>query len=58
METYLILLDLQGLDVILGVDWLTLNYALVDCFLNEVIFRRSESTSSGPLWTSMGSEII
>ena len=40
MEADLILIDLKGLDVILGMDWLTLNYASMDCFRKEVIFRR------------------
>ena len=39
MEAYLILIDLKGLDVILGMDWLASNYASMDCFRNEVIFR-------------------
>ena len=40
MEADLILIDLKGLDVILGMDWLALNYASMDCFRKEVIFRR------------------
>ena len=40
MEADLILIDLKGLDVILGMDWLTSNYASMDCFRKEVIFRR------------------
>ena len=40
MEADLILIDLRGLDVILGMDWLASNYASMDCFLKEVIFRR------------------
>ena len=40
MEAYLILIDLKGLDVILGMDWLASNYASMDCFRKEVIFRR------------------
>nr|XP_048330622.1 uncharacterized protein LOC125422597 [Ziziphus jujuba var. spinosa] len=39
-EADLILLDLQGLDVILGMDWLASHYASVDFFRKEVIFRR------------------
>lgn len=31
MEVDLILLDFQGFDVILRIDWLTLNYTSVDC---------------------------
>ena len=40
MEANLILIDLKGLDVILGMDWLASNYASMDCFRREVIFRR------------------
>ena len=40
MEADLILIDLKGLDVILGMDWLASNYASMDCFSKEVIFRR------------------
>ena len=40
MEADLILIDLKGLDVILGMDWLTSNYASMDCFRREVIFRQ------------------
>ena len=34
------LADFKGLDVILGMDWLASNYASMDCFRKEVIFRR------------------
>ena len=40
MEADLILVDLKGLDVILGMDWLASNYASMDCFRKDVIFRR------------------
>ena len=40
MEADLILINLKGLDVILGMDWLAANYASLDCFRKEVIFRR------------------
>ena len=40
MEADLILIDLKGLDVILGMDWLASNYASMDCLRREVIFRR------------------
>ena len=39
MEADLILIDLKGLDVILGIDWLASNYASMDCFHKEGIFR-------------------
>ena len=41
MEADLILIDLKGLDVILGIDWLASNYVSMDYFRKEVIFRRS-----------------
>ena len=40
MEADLILIDLKGLDVILGMDWLAANYTSMDCLRKEVIFRR------------------
>ena len=40
MEANLIVIDLKGLDVILGMDWLSLNYASVDCFRKEVLLKR------------------
>ena len=40
MEADLIVIDLKGLDVILGMDWLASNYATMDCFRKEVILRR------------------
>ena len=40
MEADLIVIDLKGLDVILGMDWLASNYASMDCFRKEVILRR------------------
>ena len=40
MEADLIIIDLKGLDVILGMDWLAANYASMDFFRKEVIFRR------------------
>ena len=40
MEADFIIIDLKGLDVILGMDWLSSNYASMDCFRKEVILRR------------------
>ena len=40
MEADLIVIDLKGLDVILGMDWLASNYASMDRFRKEVILRR------------------
>ena len=40
MEADLIVIDLKGLDVILGMDWLSSNYASMDFFHKEVILRR------------------
>ena len=41
MEADFILIDLKGLDVILGMDWHASNYASMDCFRKKVTFRRS-----------------
>lgn len=49
MKTDLILLDLQGLDVIFSMDWLAVKYASVDCFQKKVIFRQLGFTNSGIL---------
>ena len=35
----LVLLDVMDFDVILGVDWLSQHYAIVNCRRKEVIFR-------------------
>ena len=40
MEADSILIDLKGLDVILGMDCLASNYASMNCFRRDVIFRR------------------
>ncbi|XP_017423592.1 uncharacterized protein LOC108332800 [Vigna angularis] len=37
-EVHLISLPLQGLDVILGIDWLSANHILIDCSKKELIF--------------------
>ena len=37
----LVLLDVMDFDVILGMDWLSKHYAIVDCWRKEVIFRIS-----------------
>ena len=55
MKADLILVDLKGLDVILGMDWLASNYASMDCFRKEVIFRQSGPTSSSLLWRAEAS---
>ncbi|VVA36124.1 PREDICTED: reverse mRNAase, partial [Prunus dulcis] len=39
LEANLIPLEMVGLDVILGIDWLAKHHASVDCFRKEVIFR-------------------
>ena len=38
----LICLPLQGLDVILGMDWLSTNHVLVDCRQKKLLFSNSE----------------
>ncbi|VVA37377.1 PREDICTED: zf-CCHC domain-containing /RVP_2, partial [Prunus dulcis] len=39
LEADLIPLEMVGLDVILGMDWLAKHHASVDCFRKEVVFR-------------------
>lgn len=41
IEQDLILLDLQGLSVILGMDWLVTNHASIDCYRKKVVFRQT-----------------
>ena len=40
----LILIDIHGFDVILGMDWLSRHYAIVDCYRKEVGFCRPGKT--------------
>lgn len=35
----LIIFDIHGFDIILGMDWLSSNHAIIDCHHKEVIFR-------------------
>ncbi|WP_323159104.1 hypothetical protein, partial [Pseudomonas viridiflava] len=35
----LIVLPMSGFDVILGMEWLAANHALIDCHWKEVVFR-------------------
>jgi hypothetical protein len=37
----LIIFDIHGFDVILGMDWLSSNHAIIDCHHKEIIFRLS-----------------
>ncbi|VVA41124.1 PREDICTED: retrotransposon, partial [Prunus dulcis] len=55
LEADLIPLEMVGLDVILGMDWLVKHHASVDCFRKEVILRspgRPEATFYGELMTA------
>ena len=60
MEADLIVIDLKGLDVILGMDWLASNYASMDCFRKEVILRRPGLPSrmlKGSLFSIVGQDM-
>ena len=35
----LIVLDMEGFDIILKMDWLSNNHAIIDCHNKEIIFR-------------------
>jgi len=39
LQVTLIVLAMSGFDVILGMDWLGDNHALIDCHRKEVVFR-------------------
>ncbi|VVA39362.1 PREDICTED: reverse mRNAase, partial [Prunus dulcis] len=55
LEADLIPLEMVGLDVILGMDWLTKHHASVDCFRKEVVLRspgRPEVTFYGEPMTA------
>ncbi|VVA30046.1 PREDICTED: retrotransposon, partial [Prunus dulcis] len=55
LEADLIPLEMVGLDVILGMDWLAKHHASVDCFRKEVVFRspgRPEVTFYGEPMTA------
>ena len=54
MEADLIVIDLKGLDVILGMDWLASNYSSMDCFRKEVM---TGTTSSNLLWRTEASAL-
>lgn len=41
MEVDLILLDIYGLDVTLGMDWSVASHAFIDYYKKEVVFKRS-----------------
>jgi hypothetical protein len=41
MPANLVIFEMSGFDVILGMDWLSMYHACVDCFHKEVVFRPS-----------------
>ena len=47
----LILLDVMDLDAILGMEWLSQHYAIVDCRRREVIFR-TPNVEEFKLWVT------
>ncbi|XP_057975313.1 uncharacterized protein LOC131162726 [Malania oleifera] len=49
----LVVLDMHGFDIILGMDWLEANYANIDCYRKEVIFR----PPSKPEFNFVGSQV-
>jgi len=38
----LVCLPLEGLDVILGMDWLSINHVVIDCGRRKIVFREIE----------------
>ncbi|KAA0051440.1 ty3-gypsy retrotransposon protein [Cucumis melo var. makuwa] len=45
LDVTLLVLDMQDLDVILGMDWLSANHANIDCFGKEVVFNPPSGAS-------------
>ena len=41
MPANLVVLEMSGFDIILGMDWLSKYHACVDCFYKEIVFRPS-----------------
>jgi hypothetical protein len=39
MPTNLVVFEMSGFDIILGMDWLSKYHACVDCFCKEIVFR-------------------
>jgi hypothetical protein len=39
VSTNLIIFDMHGFDIILGMDWLSANHAIIDCHSKEIIFK-------------------
>jgi hypothetical protein len=44
MPANLVIFEMSGFDVILGMDWLSMYHACVDCFCKEVVFRPPGAT--------------
>jgi hypothetical protein len=38
LTTNLIVFDIEGFDIILGMDWLSNNHVIIDCYNKEIIF--------------------
>ena len=54
LDVTLLVLDMRDFDVILGMDWLAVNHASIDCSRKEVVF----STSIEPRFKFKGAEIV
>jgi hypothetical protein len=39
MPANLVVFEMSGFDIILGMDWLSKYYACVDCFCKEIVFK-------------------
>jgi len=44
LRANLIVFDMEGFDIILGMDWLSNNHAIIDCHSKEIIFRLPTDT--------------
>jgi hypothetical protein len=50
----LIVFDMEGFDIILGIDWLSNNHAIIDCHNKEIIFRLPSDSKFKFVGTKVG----
>jgi hypothetical protein len=47
MPTNLVVFEMSGFDIILGMDWLSKYHASIDCFRKEIVWYQSHLVMSG-----------
>jgi hypothetical protein len=50
----LIVFDMEGIDIILGIDWLSNNHAIINCHNKEIIFRLPDDSEFKFVGTKVG----